>query len=73
MAKKVGRSLAKAGMVGSLVGVTATGLLKNKKAHMATGVALIAFSSLHYLMYQRFSIGRKLFRKPSLRSGAKTI
>lgn len=45
------RELAKTGMVASLGGVLLTGMMKKKKAHIATSVAFLGFAYWHSTLY----------------------
>ena len=45
------REFAKTGMIASMGGVLLTGMMKNKKAHIATGVAFMGFAYWHTTLY----------------------
>jgi len=45
------RELAKTGMVASMGGVLLSGMMKNKKVHVATGVAFMGFAYWHTTLY----------------------
>ncbi|WED23904.1 hypothetical protein L3Q72_21975 [Vibrio sp. JC009] len=54
------RELAKNGMVASMGAVLLTGMLKKKKAHIATGVAFMGFAYWHTTLYANNPNKKKL-------------
>lgn len=54
------RDMAKTGMAASMAGVLLTGMMKNKKAHIATGVAFMGFAYWHTTLYGRHSHHKRL-------------
>lgn len=59
------RDLAKTGMVASMGGVLLTGMMKQKKAHIVSGVAFLGFAYWHTTLYAH-SPNRKKLIEPNI-------
>ncbi len=63
MKRKTQKRLVETGLIGSMVGMVATGFLSSKKTHIAVSGAFVAFTLVHFNMYRPLMGKRK--KKPS--------